>query len=153
MVRSVKLAKLTVEFTPVNCVWLSALNISARISNLTPLMTPKFFESERSTLLIGGERTKNRADSAPSLPGCGGAKHDVSSCWYGSPLQPRPGSHVEHDARVGIAVSTGEVGGADVRDIEVHCVRPAARPAIDAGDLPVVRHARRAQPLASFGIW
>jgi hypothetical protein len=35
------------------------------------------FETDRLTLLIGGFRTKKRADSAPSLPGCGGAKHDA----------------------------------------------------------------------------
>ena len=35
---------------------------------------------------MGGARTKKRADSAPSLPGCGGAKHEVSNWPYGSPL-------------------------------------------------------------------
>ena len=44
-----------------------------------PLMN---FQRVGSRLLIGGDRMKKRADSAPSLPGCGGAKQDVFSiCW------------------------------------------------------------------------
>ena len=57
--------------------------------------------------------------------------------WVAAPAATRVAR--EHDARVGIAVSTREVGGTDVRDVEVHGVRPAARPSIDTGDLPVVR--------------
>ncbi len=36
IVRSVRLAKLTVLLTAVNCVWLSALNASSLSSNITP---------------------------------------------------------------------------------------------------------------------
>src|SRR5688500_13558709 len=95
MVGLVRLAKLTVLFTPVNCVWLRALKASRRTSRPTRLPTSKRLETDRSRLLMGGFRTKKRADSAPSLPGCGGAKQEVFAiCWYGSPLQPVPGSHV-----------------------------------------------------------
>ena len=38
------------------------------------------------------------------LPGCGGAKHDVLNCWYGSPLQPRPGSQVSTMRAFGLLV-------------------------------------------------
>src|SRR4051794_21176419 len=95
IVRSVRLAKFAVELTPVNCAWFSALNMSRRNSNFIVLMIAKFLDSDISTLFTGGLRTKNRADSAPSLPGCGGAKHDVLSNWlYGSPLEPLPGLQV-----------------------------------------------------------
>src|SRR5438552_3979198 len=87
IVLSVKLAKLAVALTPVNCVVFSTLNTSRRTSNLKLLITAKFLESDMSRLLIGGARTKYCADSAPSLCGCGGAKHAVLSCLYGSPLQ------------------------------------------------------------------
>jgi hypothetical protein len=77
IVGSVRLLKFAVALTAVNCVWFSALNISTRNSNwLRPTMLTRF-ETDRLTLLIGGFRTKKRADSAPSLPGCGGAKHDA----------------------------------------------------------------------------
>ena len=44
----------------------------------------------------------------------------------------------EDDSGVWIAVGAGEVRGIDVRDAEVHRVRPAAHPSIDARNLPVV---------------
>ena len=84
--RSVRLAKFAVALTPVNCVWLSALNMSTRNSNRMFFGSANVFENDRSRLLIGGACTKKRADSAPSLPGCGGAKHDVLNWLYGSPL-------------------------------------------------------------------
>src|SRR5581483_8249844 len=80
MVRSVRLAKFAVLLTPVNCVWFSALNASTRTSNFSDRGPAKAFATEKSRLLIGGLRTKNRADSAPSLCGCGGAKQDAFSC-------------------------------------------------------------------------
>src|SRR5688572_21078160 len=80
MVGLVRLAKLAVAFTPVNCVWLRALNASSRISSLTCCRTANTLEIDRSRLLIGGAQRKNRADSSPWLPGCGGAKHDVLIC-------------------------------------------------------------------------
>src|SRR6266496_1338406 len=73
----VRLAKLTLLLTPVNCVWLSALKASRRTSILIRLPT---WESDMSRLTIGGAQRKNRADSVPSLPGCGGAKHEVLIC-------------------------------------------------------------------------
>src|SRR5689334_8791893 len=82
----VRLAKFAVALTPVNCVWLSALNMSNRNSKLALFTTANFFDSDRSRLLSGGARTKNRDDSSPWLPGLGGAKHDVFSCTYGSLL-------------------------------------------------------------------
>ena len=45
----------------------------------------------------------------------------------------------EGDARVRVAVGAGQVGGADAGNREVDRVGPAARPAIDARQLPVVR--------------
>ena len=80
IVWSVRLAKLAVLLTPVNWVWLSALKASRRTSILTVLPIGKIFESDRSRLLVPGPCTKRRADSRPLLPGCGGAKHEVSSC-------------------------------------------------------------------------
>src|SRR5258705_3876436 len=80
IVLSVKLAKLAVALTPVNCVWFRKLNMSRRTSNLIPFGAFRVFDRDMSRLLIGGARTKNRADSAPSLPGLGGAKHAGSSC-------------------------------------------------------------------------
>ena len=53
-------------------------------------------------LLIAGACKKNRADSAPSLPGCGGAKHAVLICRYGSLLEPLPGSHVKTTRAFGL---------------------------------------------------
>src|SRR5918993_4332753 len=104
MVRSVRLAKLAVAFTPVNCVWLRALNMSTRNSKRIFLGNANCFENDRSTLLIGGARTKNRADSAPSLPTCGGAKHEVLNWTYGSSLQPLPGSQVSAMRAFGLLV-------------------------------------------------
>src|SRR5205823_3677586 len=104
IVRSVRLAKLALALMPVNCVWFKALNMSTRNSNFTVLTTAKILDSDMSRLLTGGLRTKNRADSAPSLPGCGGAKHEVSSCPYGSPLHPRPGLHVRAMRAFGVSV-------------------------------------------------
>jgi len=72
---SATVAKFAVAFTPVNCVWFSALNMSRRTSNLIPFGAFRFFDSDMSRLLIGGACTKKRADSAPSLWGCGCAKH------------------------------------------------------------------------------
>ena len=74
MVRSVRLAKLAVALTPVNCVWLSALNASRRTSNLARLPAGNDFDTDMSRLFVGGAHMKKRADSAPSLPVCGGAK-------------------------------------------------------------------------------
>ena len=145
IVRSVRLAKLAVALTPVNCVWFSALNTSSRNSNFAALTTWNRFEIDRSTLLIGGRRTKNRADSAPSLPGCGGAKHDVSNCWYGSLLQPLPGSHVSAMRAAGLPSLPVRLA-LPMPGIEKPMVYgPAARPAIHARELPVVgQHAQRA---------
>src|SRR5262245_46674552 len=94
MLRSVRLAKLTVALTPVNCVWLSALKASRRTSILARLPALNDFEIDASRLLVGGAHMKKRADSAPSLPGCGGAKQFVSNWRYGSLLEPPPGSQV-----------------------------------------------------------
>jgi hypothetical protein len=76
----VRLAKLTVLLTRFHWVWLSALKASARISILTRFFSANTLEIDRSTLLIGGPCRKKRADSVPSLPGWGGAKHDVLIC-------------------------------------------------------------------------
>src|SRR5678815_1717054 len=86
IVLSVRLAKFAVALTPVNCVWFSALNMSILTSAFVRPYTLSFFESDMSRLLIGGACTKNRDDSLPLLPGCGGAKQLVSSCRYGSLL-------------------------------------------------------------------
>src|SRR6185436_13793067 len=94
MVGSVRLRKLAVALTPVNWVWLSALKASRRTSILTVLPIGMVLDSDRSRLLVAGACTKNRPDSSPTLPGCGGAKQLVSSCLYGSPLEPLPGSQV-----------------------------------------------------------
>src|SRR6476469_6958259 len=94
MVRSVKLAKFAVAFTPVNCVWFRALNMSTRNSNWLLPYTVTRFDTDMSRLLIGGECRKKREDSAPSLWGCGCAKHAVLICRYGSLLEPPPGSQV-----------------------------------------------------------
>ena len=80
MVGSVRLAKLTVLLTPVNCVWFSALKASRRTSSRIPFFIAKVLEIDRSRLLIGGAFRKNRADSSPLLPTCGGAKHEMSIC-------------------------------------------------------------------------
>ena len=95
IVRFVRLLKFTVLFTVVNWSVSSALKISSRISNFAPCAMPTFFEIDRSRLLSGGSRAKNRGVSSPLLPGCGGAKHSGwANCLYGSPLHPRPGSQV-----------------------------------------------------------
>src|SRR5437667_7059995 len=95
IVLSVRLAKFALAFTVVNWSLFNTLNISSRISNFNPCTTGKFFEIDRSKLLSGGLRAKNRGVSSPLLPGCGGAKHPVLvNCLYGSPLHPLPGSQV-----------------------------------------------------------
>src|SRR3954468_359179 len=86
IVLSVRLAKFAVALTPVNCVWFSALNMSTRNSNLKPRDSLKFLAIDMSRLFSGGAWTKNREDSSPLLPGCGGAKQDVFSWLYGSLL-------------------------------------------------------------------
>ena len=45
----------------------------------------------------------------------------------------------QDDPRVRIAVGAGQVRGADAGDREVDRIRPAARPPVDARELPVVR--------------
>jgi hypothetical protein len=120
IVRSVRLLKFTVLFTVVNWTVLNALKISSRISNFAPCAMPRFFAIDRSRLLSGGSRAKSRGVSSPLLPGCGGAKH----------------SSVALDYR--IAVGPGQVPGADARNQEVDDVRSAARPSVDARDLPFV---------------
>src|SRR4029078_3477471 len=63
--------------------------------NLIPCVIGQFFDTDRSRLLSGGLRAKNRGVSLPLLPGCGGAKHcGLANCLYGSPLYPIPGSQV-----------------------------------------------------------
>src|SRR2546425_12838539 len=104
----VKLAKLTELLTPLNWVWLSALKASSLTSSLTFCPTEKLFATERSTLLIGGPCRKKRADSVPSLPGCGGAKHDVLICRWGAPPGPLPGAPGGHHPPVWLAA--GPVG-------------------------------------------
>src|SRR6185295_16947818 len=95
IVGSVRLLKFTVLFTVVYWTVFRKLNISSRISNFAPCAMPRFFASDRSRLLSGGSRAKNRGVSSPLLPGCCGAKHSgCSNCLYGSPLHPRPGSQV-----------------------------------------------------------
>ena len=104
---------------------------------------------DRSRLLSGGSRAKNRGVSSPLLPGCGGAKHDgLANCLYGSPLHPRPGSQVRAMRAFGLPSVPGQVPGADAGNREVDGVGAAARPSVDARDLPVVdqesqRSARR----------
>src|SRR4051812_16337295 len=89
IVLSVRLAKFTVLLTPVNWSVFSALNMSRRISNLTPCVATKFFDTDRSRLLSGGLRAKKRGDSSPFLPGRGGAGHArVGECRYRAPPQP-----------------------------------------------------------------
>jgi hypothetical protein len=68
--------------------------MSRRTSTRTLLPKVKAFEIERSRLFTFEPCRKYRADSVPSLRVCGGAKHDVSICRYGSSLEPLPGSHV-----------------------------------------------------------
>src|SRR6185436_19028088 len=77
IVGSVRLLKFTVLFTVVYWTVFSALNMSSRISNFAPAAIPRFFATDRSRLLSGGSRAKNRGVSSPLLPGFGGAKHDV----------------------------------------------------------------------------
>src|ERR1700704_6510741 len=96
IVRFVRLAKFTVLLTSVNWTVSKKLNMSSRISNFAPCAMPTFFDTDRSRLLSGGLRAKNRGVSSPLLPGCGGAKHPLLvNCLYGSLLQPLPGSHVK----------------------------------------------------------
>src|SRR3954451_2819641 len=76
--------------------------MSTRSSNWLRPRSVTLFDIERSRLLIAGACTKKREDSAPSLWGCGGAKHPVSSCRYGSPLEPFPGSQVSTIRALGL---------------------------------------------------
>ena len=147
--------KFTVLLTPVNWMWLSTLKMSSRTSNFIRLPTGKIFEIDRSRLLIGGSRAKNRGDSLPLLPGCGGAKHDVLAiCLYGSLLVADARIAGQDDARVRIAVGAGQVRGADAGDRVADRVRPAARPAVDARELPVVDQVRRALAARRpSGVW
>src|SRR3954466_2097561 len=86
IVLSVRLAKFAVALTPVNCVWFNALNMSTLNSALVRPWILKFLEIDISRLFSGGLCTKNREDSSPWLPGCGGAKHEAFSWLYGSLL-------------------------------------------------------------------
>src|SRR3954471_10723513 len=74
IVLSVRLAKFTVLLTPVNWSVFSALNMSRRISNFTPCVATKFFDTDRSRLLSGGLRAKKGGDPSPLLPGRGGGR-------------------------------------------------------------------------------
>src|SRR5689334_3295510 len=67
-VGSVRLRTTSVELTESNCVWLSALKASRRISNLARSLIRNSFDSERSQLLIGARYRKLRPDSSPRLP-------------------------------------------------------------------------------------
>src|SRR5581483_3775421 len=88
----VRLVTFNVELIVSNCVWLSALKASRRISNFALSLILNSFDSDRSQLLIGTRYRKLRPDSKPLLPSPGVVKAATLNCRYGSSLVPLPGS-------------------------------------------------------------
>ena len=145
IVRSVRLLKFTVLLRPVNWTVSSRLKMSSRISNFAPCAIGEVLryrqveiverwvtgEEPRCFVALAARLRRREALRVGELPVRIAAVTDARVAGQGDP-------------RVRVAVGAGQVRGADAGDREVDRIRPAARPPVDARELPVVHQETQA---------
>ena len=153
IVGSVRLAKFAVALTPVNCVWLSALNASSAKLELHALADRRTtFESDRSRLLIGGlvqEEARRLGAVAARL-----RRREARGVELLVRVAARAAARVagQHDAR-GRVVGARQVRVADARDRVADRVRAGRSSSGRCPRAASRSRSRRARRPLIFGVW